>query len=239
MTESENIDSTQSTENVTVTSDGAFERVTSDVKMEEWGDWWFLKQNTAWLVQEIPNISFLDVSDTLLESNKTLHGKKNWILRVWLNAKSIETQPQDICRLTYTWTAYDVQSYDDIMPFDEIETVTNESVFSISNHRCIISEAWIYRISYWWSIQWWWNEQIDIWIWRQSHTWSIPSKTWYVVSDAASYITYWIISWWKTARIDCDEWDELYMFVQSENADIRVRWWNETYMEVQFLQYKL
>ena len=233
MTTWENIDST---DNVTVTSDEAFERVTSDIK-DEYTEWdGSLRQNTAWLVDEIPNISFLDVSDTLLESNKTLHGKENWIVRVWLNAKSIETQPQDICRLTSSLTAYDVQSYDDIMPFDEIQTASNASLFSISNYRVIIDTAGIYRITYWWSIQWWWNEQIDIWIRRES---SDPAKTWYIVSDAASYITYWIISWWKSARIECDAWDKLYMFIQSENADIRVRWWNETYMEVQFLQYKL
>ena len=92
-TELENTDSIETWENVTVTNDAAFERVTSDIKMEEWKDWWYLQQNTAWLVQEIPNISFLDIWDTFLETKKTLASKAGYVLVVWTNGKSIEAVP--------------------------------------------------------------------------------------------------------------------------------------------------
>ena len=92
MTTWENIDNTDM-ENVTVTSDVAFERVTSDEHFVEEGEKSFLKQNTAWLVQEIPNISFLDIWDTLLETRKTLADKAGYVLVVWQNGKSIEAVP--------------------------------------------------------------------------------------------------------------------------------------------------
>lgn len=52
---------------------------------DEW-----LKQDTAWLVNEIPNISFLDIWDTLLEDKKTLHWRRWAHLVVWKASKSIE-----------------------------------------------------------------------------------------------------------------------------------------------------
>lgn len=92
MTELENIDNIKA-ENVTVTSDAAFERVTSDMKMEDSKDNWYLQQNTAWLVQEIPNISILDIADTFLKSKKTLADKAGYVLIVWADGKSIEAVP--------------------------------------------------------------------------------------------------------------------------------------------------
>ncbi len=88
----ESIDSTYNTttENIIVTSDETFERVTSDIKMDYSEESWYLKQNTAWLVDEVPNISFLDIWDTFLETNKTLADKANYVLVVWANGKSIE-----------------------------------------------------------------------------------------------------------------------------------------------------
>ena len=80
-------------ENVTVTSDAAFERVTSDEHFEDEKGEGFLKQNTSWLVQEVPNISFLDIADTFLETKKTLSDKAGYVLVVWQNGKSIEAVP--------------------------------------------------------------------------------------------------------------------------------------------------
>lgn len=93
MTTWENIDSINESENLTVTSDAAFERVTNDMKMEEERDVGSLKQNTAWLVDEIPNISFIDIADVFLESKKTLADKAWYVLIVWTNGKSIEAVP--------------------------------------------------------------------------------------------------------------------------------------------------
>lgn len=95
MTTWENTDSIdiERVDNLTITSDAAFERVTSDLKMEDERDRWYLKQNTAWLVQEIPNISFLDIWDTFLETKKTLADKAGYVLIVWTNGKSIEAVP--------------------------------------------------------------------------------------------------------------------------------------------------
>jgi len=92
MTTWENIDNVDM-ENVTVTSDVAFERVTNDEHFEEERDAWYLRQNTSGLVQEIPNISFLDIADTFLETKKTLADKAGYVLVVWQNGKSIEAVP--------------------------------------------------------------------------------------------------------------------------------------------------
>lgn len=93
MTTWENTDSINESENLIVTSDAAFERVTNDFKMEEERDVGSLKQNTAWLVDEIPNISLLDIWDTFLETKKTLADKAWYVLVVWTNGKSIEAVP--------------------------------------------------------------------------------------------------------------------------------------------------
>lgn len=92
MTTWESIDN-ENMENVTVTSDAAFERVTSDEHFEDERGEGFLKQNTSWLVQEVPNISFLDIADTFLETKKTLSDKAGYVLVVWQNGKSIEAVP--------------------------------------------------------------------------------------------------------------------------------------------------
>lgn len=93
MTTWENTDSINESENLIVTSDAAFERVTNDMKMEEERDVGSLKQNTAWLVDEIPNISFLDIADVFLKSKKTLADKAGYVLIVWADGKSIEAVP--------------------------------------------------------------------------------------------------------------------------------------------------
>lgn len=81
------------TDNLLITDDWVYERVTNNIKMEDENDGGYLKQNTAWLVQEIPNISFLDIADTFLETKKTLANKAGYVLVVWTNGKSIEAVP--------------------------------------------------------------------------------------------------------------------------------------------------
>ncbi len=93
MTTWENIDNIEYGENVTVTSDVAFERVTNDESFSEERNWGYLQQNTSWLVQEIPNISFLDIWDTFLETKKTLADKGWYVLIVWKSGRSIEAVP--------------------------------------------------------------------------------------------------------------------------------------------------
>lgn len=92
MTTWESIDNVDM-ENVTVTSDVAFERVTSDEHFVEEPKGWYLQQNTSWLVQEIPNISFLDIWDIFLETKKSLSDKAGYVLIVWQEGKSIEAVP--------------------------------------------------------------------------------------------------------------------------------------------------
>lgn len=233
MTELENTDSL-STENVTVTSDAAFERVTSDIKMEEWEDWWYLRQNTAWLVQEIPNISILDIWDFLIENKKTLYDRQNWNIVVGKAGRSIEAQPQDAAILTYTWEFFHPTSETTIIPFDNIRTASNASVFEISNHKAIINQAWLYRVSYWWVCLWWTNDVVSIEIRHERSDWTWVS--WDYLYDTFISST-WLSSWGKTWWIDCEEWDKLYMKVDSDSyASIQLQW---LYMEIQFLQYSL
>lgn len=236
MTESENIDSL---ENVTVTSDAAFERVTSDIKMEEWEDWWYLRQNTAWLVQEIPNISFLDVADTLLESNKTLFWKENWILRVWLNAKSIETQPQDTMTLRLTTTKTYITSpwyTDEEVDFDsEVSSWNNvtcipDDTYLFNWYKVKILQTWYYRVSYWWTIGV--NDATNFEIWAFSNAQFIASDRFI----NGSYPE--IMSWGKmVSNIKLNEWDIVTMHIYANWTITAYK--NNTYLDIQFQQYTL
>lgn len=231
MTELENTDSL-STENVTVTSDSAFERVTSDIKMEEWEDWWYLKQNTAWLVQEIPNISILDISDFLIENKKTLYDRQNWNIVVGKAGRSIEAQPQDVAVLTYTWEFFEPTSDDEIVPFDDIDTSSNLTIFSISWNKAEILEDWIYRISYWWVYMWGTTDTVEISIIHERN-WNRIYNYLYDLFLSSTGLN----SWGKTGRIECKAGDRLYMNVQSDDyTSIRLQW---LYLEIQFLQYKM
>lgn len=230
MTELENTDSL---ENVTVTSDAAFERVTSDIKIEEWLDWWYLRQNTAWLVQEIPNISILDISDFLIENKKTLYDRQNWNIVVGKAGKSIEAQPQDVAVLSYTWEFFDPTSDDEIIPFDSIDTSSNLTIFSISWNKANILSDGIYRISYWWVCLWGTTtDTIEIWV--------IHERDWnriynYLYDFFLS--STWLDSWGKTWRIECKAWDKVYMYIQCDAyTSLRLQW---LYLEIQFLQYKM
>ena len=232
MTTWESIDKTIE-ENVTVTSDEAFERITSDEKFNE--EWWdgYLKQNTSWLVQEIPNISFLDIADTMLESKKTFYNRENWVIRVGKAGKSVEAQPQDIALLTYTPEYLDPSSETIIIPFDSIQTSSNISLFKIENNKAVIWQDWIYRISYWWICMWWTNQDtISIEIKHYRNGTRIYNKLYDFFLSST-----WLDSWWKTWCIECKAWDEIYMWFDSDwYSSIRLQW---LYLEIQFMQYKL
>lgn len=237
MTTWESIDNVDM-ENVTVTSDEAFERVTSDEYFEEEKDGGFLKQNTSWLVQEIPNISFLDIADTLLENKKTLYNRKNWNIVVGTAWKSIEAQPQDLAILVsnsymHTWTTNDY-----IIPFDDIEIPSwedeiNIKTFEFNNNWVEILIPWVYRVSYWWQINPWNTTEFSVWLYRNGT---------YVTSDNYENVNgFWILmSWWRSTSIRCNEWDVLTLNVYSQwdNPDVYLTYNDSrfTYLEVQYIQ---
>lgn len=225
-------------ENVTITSDEAFERVTSNEHFEEEKDWGFLKQNTSWLVQEIPNIAFLDIWDTLLENKKTLYNRKNWNIVVGTAWKSIEAQPQDLARLVsdsymHTWTTNDYT-----IPFDDIEIPSwedeiNIKTFEFKNNWVEILIPWVYRVSYWWQINPGNTIEFSVWLYRNGT---------YVTSDNYENVNgFWsLMSWWRSVSIRCDEWDVLTLNVYSQwdNPDVYLTYNDSrfTYLEVQYIQ---
>lgn len=225
-------ENTDSLDNVTVTSDEAFERVTSDIKMEEETEWGFLKQNTSWLVQEIPNISFLDISDTMLESKKTFHNRKNWIIRVGNAGKSVEAQPQDTITLKLSSNIlYD--TFPAAIHFDDSISSLNNTVCKIDEDdewKINILETWYYRISYWWTIDPGNNTAFSIWVW-----WSNS----YITADEFDWWSYWtMMSWWRSiSNVYLEQWDFVFMDVIASD-DITV-FQDFTYLEIQFQQYKL
>jgi len=231
MTTWESIDNTNM-ENVTVTSYEAFERVTSNESFEE--EWWegYLKQNTSWLVQEIPNISFLDIADTMLESKKTFHNRENWVIRVGKAGRSVEAQPQDAAILTYTPQYFDPTEETSIIPFDSINTASNLTLFEIENYKAIIWQSWIYRIAYGWVCMWWTNDTVTIEIQHYRNGTRIYNYLYDTFVDST-----WLSSGGKTWWLECQEWDEIYMTVDSNSySSIRLQW---LYLEIQFMQYKL
>ena len=228
-------ESTDNIENVTITSDEAFERVTSDEHFEEEKDWGFLKQNTSWLVQEIPNISFLDIADTMLESNKTLYDRENWILRVWKAGRSVEAQPQDTILLRLD----DDQSFwpysDTRIQFDSDASSLNyttckpDNTYIFNWYKVKILQTWYYTISYWWVLNPGTSEIARI---------SIESNSTRITYDYFKDTTLpETISWWKTIRnIKLNEWDIVWMKIYLSDGWTLLK---DTYMTVQFQQYIL
>lgn len=227
MTELENTDSTPSTENITVTSDAAFERVTSDIKMEgEEDNGGYLKQNTAWLVQEIPNISFVDIADTLLESKKTLYGRQNWNVVVWTAGKSIEVVPQDLGYLyTTTSASYSWEEYN--MPLDGSTLQSNLSTYNVVswalNTYVSINTEWYYEVEYDATVYCWWTWEYVLTHWfRVNNNVESPRKLttfdWYHESIHNKTILY------------LEQWDEVWMYIKKtwdwdlENATFSIKY---------------
>lgn len=232
MTESENIDRIDNAENVTVTSDGAFERITSDIKMEETTNDWYLKQNTAWLVQEIPNISFLDIADTMLESKKTLHNRENRTIVVWSKGKSIEAQPQDIATLSLSTDETTLQ-FPWVVHFDWWTSSLHWTVCRIDendSYKIKILKDWYYRISYWWTIDPWNATSFSIWVWTSNQ---------YVTADKFTWWSYWTeMSWWRSvSNVYLEKWDYVFMDVLADSSIMIKK--DYTYLEIQFQQYVL
>lgn len=236
-------ENTDKIDNLTVTSDAAYERVTSDEHFEDERDWGFLKQNTSWLVQEIPNISFLDIADTMLESQKTLYNRKNWNIVVGKAWRSIEAQPQDLARLVSTDYQCDMDSEDFTVPFDDIEIPSGEDevnikTFAFENNGVKVLIPGVYRISYWWQLEPAGLMSINAWVWRNNE---------YITSDHYENLNGFrtMMSWWRSISVECKEGDVL---------TLRISWrWSGqpvvyltggtnsrfTYLEVQYIQQSL
>lgn len=236
MTTWESIDNVDM-ENVTVTSDAAFERVTSDEHFEEDKSDGYLKQNTSWLVQEVPNISFIDIADTMLESKKTLYDRENWILRVGKSGRSIEAQPQDIVTLNVD-SDYNVASWEHYIEFDGSVSSQNYTVCKPWQQWNIytveILQTWFYIISYWREITTGSATDITVSVWFYSWT---PLTVYLVYDRYKDSSLPEIISGWKyVPNVLLNKWDLLCMRVNTDD-DITIHWW--TYFNVQFQQYNL
>lgn len=235
MTTWESIDNVNM-DNVTVTSDEAYERVTSDEHFEEEKNWGFLQQNTSWLVQEIPNISFLDIADTMLENQKTLYDRENWILRVGKAGRSIEAQPQDTVTLklnaNYTVPLWRHKiEYDDSLSSWNYTVCAPEQTWNIYSVK--ILQSGYYIISYWWTI--WTNN--TTWVDITIYEWDTVNPTRIVWDKYKASQCPEIMSWWKYCpNVFLNEWDVLSMMIE---ADSSIEIYKDTYLNIQFQQYNL
>lgn len=239
MTTWESIDN-ENMENVTVTSDAAFERVSSDEHFEDERGEGFLKQNTSWLVQEVPNISFLDIADTMLESKKTLYNRKNWNIVIGTAGRSIEAQPQDLARLVSDSYMHVGISESYTIPFDDIEIPSGEDelnikTFSFENNWVKILIPWVYRISYGWQINP--NDCIRLSVWLYRNNAYVTSDNYYNVN------WFWLeLSWGRSISLKCNKWDVLTLHVEGDGGndypDVYLTSGDSrfTYLEVQYIQ---
>lgn len=228
-------------ENVTVTSDAAFERVSSDEHFEEEKNWWYLQQNTSWLVQEIPNISFLDIADTMLESNKTLYDRENWVLRVGKAGRSIEAQPQDTMSLSLdTNKTYIVSPWmtDNYIEFDTVEsswhfvTVKPDKSVLSNIYTFDILQDWYYTISYWWTIEPNSATWVRLTVWKYRSIGLTIMADYYKDTSLPE-----IMSWWKYKQnIKLEKWESIYMKVAANDA---IKVYKDTFLTIQFQQYIL
>lgn len=235
MTTWESIDNVERTDNLIVTSDAAFERVSSNEHFEEESERGFLKQNTSWLVQEIPNISFLDIADTMLESQKTLYDRENWVLRVGKAGRSIEAQPQDI--VTFNIDAdYVAASWEHYIEFDSSFSSQNYTVCKPGQKWNIytveILQTWYYTISYGWWLKP--GSATDVKI--SVGTYDTPIQ-YLVIEEYKDSSLPEIMSWWRfVPNVLLNEWEEICMRIDT-NASVTIQQW--TYFNVQFQQYNI
>lgn len=235
MTTWESTDKIEKIDNVTVTSDAAFERVTSDEHFEDERDWSFLKQNTSWLVQEIPNISFLDIADTMLESKKTLYERENWILRVGKAGRSIEVQPQDTVSLIMN-ADYDIsQTWEHLVEFDDKISTLNFTVCAPQStwnvYHAEILQTGYYTISYGWNVKT--NSATKLKMFVSNSNSANP------IAEDRYENTYLpsILSWWKyVPNVYLEQWDVIDLRIDCDSA---VTIYKSTYLSIQFQQYNL
>lgn len=240
MTTWESIDNVNM-ENVTVTSDEAFERVTSDESFTDEKESWYLQQNTSWLVQEVPNIAFIDIADTMLESKKTLYDRENWILRVGKAGRSIEAQPQDTISFsldedkTYIvspWVTDNYIEFDSSMSSWNYTTCKPDKIHLANIYTFDILEEWYFTISYGWTLEPNSATWVKIIIWKIWDTNETLMVDYYKDSSLPE-----IMSWWKYKQnIKLEVWDSVYMKVQANDA-IKIH--KDTYINIQFQQYIL
>lgn len=233
MTTWESIDNVNM-DNVTVTSDEAYERVTSDEHFDEERNWGFLQQNTSWLVQEIPNISFLDIADTMLENHKTLYDRENWILRVGKKGRSIEAQPQDTVTLTLNEN-YTIPLWRRYIEFDSSISSWNYTVCMPQdtwNIRSVkILQTWYYIISYWWTVKTNNVTWVDVTVCK----WDLINLVRIIWDKYKDNPCPEILSGWRyKPNVFLDEWDELFMIIESDGSN---EIYNDVYLNVQFQQY--
>lgn len=225
MTTWESIDNVDM-ENVTFTSDVAYERVTSDEHFEEERNWWYLKQNTSWLVQEIPNISFLDIWDTMLEWKKTLYGKNNWNIVVWTQWKSIEAIPQDSFNLRMWWDQ-SVSQLNSVVQFDTWDATDDSTTmeFDSANYRIMILRDWYYRISYWRTVDLGSATELLV---------AIVKNTEDIIWEEFKWISWTRLSWWRTISKFLEAGKYIIMRVEANSSNIKI---NEkyTYLELQYI----
>lgn len=243
MTTWENIDNEiERVDNLTVTSDTAYERITNDLKIEDTRDDGSLKQNTAWLVQEIPNISFLDISDTMLESKKTFHGREYWNIIIWKEGKSVEAQPQDI------WIYWDVKQDTNtwlktLAEFQEYTAWSNNICFENNSGMSWykILRDWIYKIAFSFWIDNIANTAADIWhsivISRGGSL--IFLNTWMYWWTSALWLTDYCFS--GTSHIEWKEWDIVWLAVRVRDANANwVTWkYHTAELTIQYMQDKI
>ena len=232
-------------ENVTLTSDEAFERVTNDEHFEEEKNWGYLQQNTSWLVQEIPNISFLDIADTTLETTeyqigkdennnpimkeiwrKTLYQKNNWNVTVWSQWKSIELVPQDTLNIRL-WEDKTITGSPALVQLEAYNLTEDSKTIEVdSQHiwRINILMDGYYRLSYWWTIDALNATQLSVEIFKKS-----DNVTWEVYSWTLGKL-----SWWRTISLQLNHDDYIYMRV-SANSTIKVCE-EYTYLELQYVR---
>lgn len=226
MTTWESIDKIEKTDNLTLTSDASYERVTNDEHFEEERDWGYLQQNTSWLVQEIPNISFLDIADTFLESKKTLVGREWHTLIVWNLWKSIETVWQDTLNIRL-WEDKTISSSPALVQLDTYNLTPDSDKIEVDeNHiwRINILRDWYYRISYGWTVDLQSATQLSMDIYKKNER---------VMWDIYSWVSG-KLSWWRTISLQLNHDDYIYMRVDA-NAAIKVCE-EFTYLEIQYVR---
>lgn len=206
----------ESTENLIVTSDAMFERVTNNERMEEEERVGSLRQNTAWLVDEIPNISFLDISDTMLESKKTFHNRENRVLRIGNAGKSVEAQPQDFCFLYGSSRSVDRSWEVAMIPINSSSIVPDNAwcfvvVSDATSTYVEIKQSWYYSMKYNWTI----------------HSTTVTQNAnnflehwFFIYPDLTVYCAQIVSSWYRyyesisnEAIHYFDEWDRIWVYI--------------------------
>lgn len=225
MTTWESIDNVDM-ENVTVTSDVAYERVTSDEHFEDEWEKAFLKQNTAWLVQEIPNISFLDIADTFLESKKTFHNKEGYILVVGNAWKSVEVMQQDALNISL-WEDKHMAALPATIELDTYDMTDNSDKIEVDQQniwRINILKDWYYRISYWWTINRLNATQLAVEIYKNNTKITGEIFSWWSGKQ----------SWWRTISCSFSAGDYITMRVDAN--DELIVYEDYTYLDLQYVR---